>query len=63
MKSYDARLDRIEEEISPPDEGPLFAWAAEDGSVSGPGAGAARGREVVTVGWDWGGEDTPACPR
>ena len=57
MKSYDARLDRIEEEINSPDERPLFAWVAEDGSVSGPGTGAARGREVITVGWDWGSED------
>ena len=52
MRSYDARLDRIEEEINSSDERPLFAWVAEDGSLSGPGAGAAKGREVVTVGWE-----------
>ena len=54
MKSYDARLDRIEAEINSSDGKPLFAWVAEDGSLSGPGAGAAKGREVITVGWERG---------
>ncbi|MDR1020133.1 MAG: hypothetical protein LBL73_05185 [Synergistaceae bacterium] len=54
MRSCDARIRRMEDEMNAADGTPLIAWVEEDGSLSGPGAGAAKGRKVMTLGWDYG---------